>query len=83
MNASLKGDFVIRNVSVILVATKKTADCRSTKLSRWQISGIQELLREFQPGSLKGVALAKNLDVEKIIVNATVQVQSVANNANV
>jgi len=74
VNVSPKGDFATRNVSVIPAATKKTVNYRSTKPSKLPISGTQELLREYQLGFLIGVALAKNQDVEKTIVNATAQV---------
>ena len=74
MSASLKEGSAIRDVSAILAATKKTADCRSTKLSSWPISGILALSKECLLGFHRGVAPAKNQDVGKIIVNATEQV---------
>lgn len=74
MSVSPKGDFAIRNVSAIPAATKKTADCRSIKHSKWPISDIQELLRECQHGCLKDAALAKKQAVEKTIANATARV---------
>lgn len=73
MSASPKDDSVMRSVSAILAAIKKTADCRSIKLSSWRILDTLELLRECQPGCLKGVAPAKNPAVGKTTVSATGQ----------
>ena len=78
-----KGDSAIRNVSVILAVTSKIVDYKSKKLSKSLTLDIQVLLKEYPPGYLKGVVLAKNQDAEKITANATGRVLNAESNASV
>lgn len=58
-------------MNATIVVIRKTANYRSTKPSNWLTSDTLALLRECLPLYLKGDALARNQNVEKITVTVS------------